>query len=104
MTEHEALSKMKSPRDKRATIWRGGVLQICVTRACDLSCTHCTQGSNLLSRFSFMTPDQFETACRSLAGDQAHQIRPYWGVVGMFGGNPCVHPEFETLCEIMRAW
>jgi hypothetical protein len=42
-----------------------------------------------------MTPDQFDIACRSLEG--------YWGVVGMFGGNPAIHPQFDKLCEIFRA-
>ena len=91
---------MKSPRDKRQTIWRGGVLQIWVTRACDMACTHCTQGSHLAGKPGMMTPEQFEQACQSLMWGPER----YWGVVGMFGGNPCVHPEFETLCEIMRNW
>ena len=111
MTDHEAISKMKSPRDKRPVIWRNGVLQIWVTRACDMSCTHCTQGSNLAGKPTFMTPDQFETACKSLRAGISHNKYGYphdetyyWGVVGMFGGNPCVHPQFDTLCEIMRKW
>jgi hypothetical protein len=41
-----------------------------------------------------MTPDQFEQACKSLQG--------YFGVIGVFGGNPTTHPQFETLCEIMK--
>ena len=74
---------------------RGGIIQIMVTRACDLACSHCTQGSNLAGKPMMMSLDQFDLACRSLAG--------YWGVVGMFGGNPCLHPRFPELCEIMRA-
>jgi hypothetical protein len=31
-------------------------------------------------------------------------VRDYWGVVGMFGGNPAVHPQFELLCNIMRQY
>lgn len=85
--------QMKSPRDKRDGIWRNGVLQIWITRACDKSCYGCTQGSNLGGKPGFITPDQFEVACQSLNG--------YWGVVGMFGGNPCIHPNFAVLCEIM---
>lgn len=42
-----------------------------------------------------MTPDQFDTALASLDG--------YFGVVGMFGGNPAMHPQFDELCRIMRA-
>lgn len=84
---------MKAPGDRRPGIWREGVLQIWVTRACDLMCVGCTQGSNLGGKPGMMTPEQFEVACQSLQG--------YWGVVGMFGGNPCVHPQFEELCDIL---
>src|SRR5690242_2039949 len=66
-TMHPIPSTMKSPRDIRP-VWRGGVLQIWVTRACDLACTHCTQGSNLAGKPGMMTPDQFEEACKSLVG------------------------------------
>ena len=85
---------MKSPRDRRPGIWRQGVLQIHVTRACDLACFNCTQGSNLAGKPVMITPEQFETACQSLDG--------YFGVVGVFGGNPAMHPKFAELCEIMR--
>lgn len=85
---------MKSPRDRRPGIWRQGVLQIHVTRACDLACFNCTQGSNLAGKPVMITPEQFETACQSLNG--------YFGVVGVFGGNPAMHPKFSELCEIMR--
>jgi hypothetical protein len=42
-----------------------------------------------------ITVDEFETAVRSLAG--------YFGVVGMFGGNPAMHHKFGELCEVLRA-
>lgn len=41
-----------------------------------------------------ITVEQYKTAVRSLDG--------YFGVIGMFGGNPCVHPQFPELCEILR--
>lgn len=87
------LAGMKSPRDRRQ-VWRGGVLQIWTTRACDRSCFGCTQGSNLAGKPEFITPDQFRVACESLKG--------YFGVIGVFGGNPSIHPQFDELCKIMR--
>jgi len=93
---HPLPSTMKSPRDRRPSIWRGGVLQIHVTRACDKACFGCTQGSNLAGKPVLMTPEQFEEACLSLKG--------YFGVVGMFGGNPAMHPRFGELCAIMRKY
>lgn len=94
MTEHEALSRMISPGMRREGKPNHGVIQIHVTRACDLSCYHCTQGSNLAGKVSFMTPEQFELACLSLKG--------YFGTVGVFGGNPCLSPHFEAYCQILR--
>lgn len=89
---HPAL-EMVAPRDRRQ-VWRGGVLQIWVTRACDRSCYACTQGSNLAGKPGFITVEQFRLACESL--------KDYFGVVGMFGGNPVLHPQFDELCAIMR--
>jgi hypothetical protein len=86
---------MVPPSQRRPGIYRGGILQIMVTRACDLSCYHCTQGSNLaVGKPVVMTPDQFDQACASLEG--------YFGVVGVFGGNPTMSPYFEDYCRIMR--
>lgn len=91
-----ALARMVPPGQRRPNKkqMRDGVLQIMITRACDLSCFNCTQGSNLAGKPVMMSPDQFEKACISLRG--------YFGVVGVFGGNPALHPQFEEICRIMR--
>lgn len=94
MTEQELLQRMIAPGTHRPNKWRGGVIQIHVTRACDKSCFNCTQGSNLGGKTTFITPDQFRQACRSLKG--------YFGVVGAFGGNPAIHPQFDQICQVMR--
>lgn len=95
MTEQECLNRMVPPGARRAGKYREGVIQIWVTRACDRACYGCTQGSNLAGNPGMITPAQFEAAVVSLKG--------YFGVVGMFGGNPAIHPKFRQLCEIMRA-
>lgn len=86
--------EMVAPGDKRPA-WRGGIIQIHVTRACDLACTHCTQGSDLTGKPVVMSPDEFERAVDSLVG--------WTGVYGVFGGNPAVSPHFAAYCEILRA-
>lgn len=86
-------NKMKAPGDTRPT-WMNGIIQIHITRACNLSCSHCTQGSNLGGKPVMMTIENFELAVRSL--------RDYFGVVGIFGGNPTMHPLFEDFCNILR--
>lgn len=94
MTEQECIAKMVAPGTKRVGKYRDGVIQIHVTRACDRACFNCTQGSNLGGKTSFITPVQFRQAILSLKG--------YFGVYGVFGGNPALHPQFAELCSIMR--
>lgn len=95
MTEQEALAKMVPPAGARPNKpYRGGVIQVLVTSSCDKQCFGCTQGSQLRRKPWFMTPDQYGQALESLRG--------YWGVVGMFGGNPAVSPYFEDCCKILR--
>lgn len=93
MNEQEMLSLMKSPRDRRQC-WRNGVVQIHIIRACDKSCFHCTQISNIRGKGAVMTPDQFRVAVETL--------KDHFGVVGIFGGNPCIHPQFDEICAILR--
>lgn len=92
---HPTIAKMVAPGQKRPGIWRGGIIQIHVTRACDLACFGCTQGSQLGGKPVVMTPEQFEAAVASLEG--------YWGVTGVFGGNPALSPHFEEYCRILKA-
>lgn len=94
MTEQEALSRMIAPGTRRPNKPAGGVIQILVTSSCDKACVNCTQASNLRRRLWFMTPEQFGQAVESL--------RDYWGVVGLFGGNPAVSPHFLDYCRILR--
>lgn len=92
---NHVLDRMKWPGETRQHIWRGSVLQIKTLNACDLDCVSCSVAVGIakkLKRQFRMTPDQFRTALRSLKG--------YQGVIGMFGGNPCIHPNFKELCEI----
>lgn len=94
MNEQQALQLMVPPSQRRPSIWRQGVMQIWVTRACDKACCGCTQGSNLAGRPGMITTDQYAQALDSLRG--------YFGVIGMFGGNPSIHPHFKQLCAILR--
>lgn len=84
------------PPSKRRPVWRGGIIQIHIGRTCDLACAHCSQGSDLaLGGSPPMTPEQFEQAVVSLKG--------FWGVTGVFGGNPCMSKYFPDYCRILRA-
>jgi len=87
------IASMVAPYQPRP-VHLSGVLQIWVTRACDKACFGCTQGSNLGGKPTMITPEQYAEALESLRG--------YFGVVGMFGGNPAIHPQFDELCRILR--
>lgn len=86
---------MKAPGDTRPT-WRSGVIQVQITRACELACCGCTQGSNLAGRPVVMSLANVEKALKSL--------QSYYGVVGIFGGNPTLHPDFPEVCELVRKY
>lgn len=99
MNESECLSKMISPGMIRPGIVRGyygGIMQVWLTRSCDLACFGCTQGSNLRGNPGMMTPFQFERVMQS--------VQDYFGVVALFGGNPARNIYFEEICEIMRRY
>lgn len=94
MDVDQACRRMVMPSQVRPGKPLGGVIQIWLTHACDRSCFGCTQGSNLRRPYSQISVSQFEQAVLSL--------KDYFGIVGIFGGNPCLHPQFATFCEILR--
>lgn len=94
MNERQALAEMYPPGKRRPGKRHGGILQIWITRRCDRCCYHCTQGSNLRGSYTDITVEQFEKAVLSLKG--------YFGIVGLLGGNPCVHPRFPEICGVVQ--
>lgn len=96
MTEQECLTRMIMPSQKREGVPYGGIIQIHITRMCDRACFNCTQGSNLRGPYSAMSLENFEIAVKSLVD--------YFGVVGIFGGNPCLHPQFHAICYILQKY
>jgi len=94
MDKQAQVLKMVPPSKRRKCKPLGGVLQIWVTRACENACWGCTQGSNFGGNFGFITIPQFIQACDSL--------KNYFGIVGLIGGNPTIHPKFTELCSILR--
>jgi hypothetical protein len=94
MNESTAIRKMVPPSARRKSAWMGGIVQIHITRVCDKACFGCTQGSNLSGKTGFIPVDLFEQAVSTLTG--------YFGVVGIFGGNPALHPKFNQICEVLK--
>lgn len=69
-----------------------GVFQIEITSACDLrNCSDCTRLLTHYDRVN-MSVDNFKRAVASMEG--------YTGVIGVFGGNPCISKDFETISRV----
>lgn len=72
-------------------------IQIEVTSFCPKNCSNCTRFCGHYKRPWFMTFDEFKRAVDSLADFQAAQG------VGMMGGEPVLHPQFEQFCDYMAS-
>ena len=80
-----AIASMRSPKDMH-------IICIDVTNKCDLACSNCTRLLENQDAYWDMTPENFRLALKSLKG--------YGGIIAMIGGNPCMHPKFDELCQI----
>jgi len=78
---------MKSPADMR-------VIQIEITNACPKRCSNCTRFCGHHTEPFFMDFETFKTAVQSMKG--------FKGVVGIMGGEPTIHPEFEKFVKYFK--
>lgn len=87
---------MLTPHDK-LTSGVNDIIQIVVTTACDIyTCSNCTQLLPFRKDYKHMSVKCFLKAVKSLVD---------WpGVVSLFGGNPCSHPQFPELCQILEQY
>lgn len=65
-------------------------IQIEITNACIFDCANCTRFVKHVKPF-MMSFEQFKTAVDSMEG--------YPNMVGIQGGEPLLHPQFEEFCE-----
>jgi hypothetical protein len=70
------------------------VIQIEITNACHLKCTHCTRHVGHHRKPFFMDTAFVRRAIASLDG--------WEGRIGIMGGEPCLHPDFEEICAIVE--
>jgi len=68
------------------------ILQIEVTNACPHRCSNCTRFSGHHRKPFFMDLETVERALDSVA--------KFPGMVGIMGGEPTIHPEFERIAEL----
>jgi hypothetical protein len=72
------------------------IIQVDVTNRCDLACSNCTRMLAHHPKRYDMSVEVFRQTCRILS-----RALPNF-IIGLFGGNPALHPQFEALCRVMR--
>lgn len=78
---------MRSPADMQT-------IQIDITNACNKRCSNCTRFCGNHEKVFFMDFETFKRAVDSL--------EEYDGVMGVMGGEPTLHPEFERFVAYIR--
>jgi hypothetical protein len=67
------------------------VIPIDITNACMFSCSNCTRFCGHQQKPTYMTFETFKQVVDSMVG--------FPGIVGIIGGEPTLHPEFERFIE-----
>ena len=70
------------------------LIQIEITNACTHQCANCTRFVGHHRKPFFMSLEMINNAIDSLKG--------YKGGVGIMGGEPTLHPQFEEICKIVQ--
>ncbi len=79
-------------------------VQIDVTNACPRRCSNCTRLIAHQRETWFMPPEQFRqavAAVRDFLTDSEPDAHGRRKVIGVIGGEPLLHPQFPTLCEML---
>lgn len=71
-----------------------GIIEIDITNACVHECSNCTRFCGHHKRNFFMSFDMFKKAVDSL--------EDWDGMIGIIGGEPTLHPEFERFVDYLR--
>jgi hypothetical protein len=78
---------MRSPAEMK-------IIQIEITNACPKRCSNCTRFCGHHTKPYFMDFDTFKQAVDSMKG--------FKGIVGIMGGEPTIHPEFDRFVRYYR--
>ncbi|WP_319578632.1 DUF4422 domain-containing protein [uncultured Methanospirillum sp.] len=78
---------MKSPKEMK-------IIQIEITNACSNRCANCTRFCGHHQKPFFMDLKTFKKAVDSMKG--------FSGIVGIMGGEPTLHPEFDTFVRYFK--
>ena len=72
------------------------LIQILITNKCNMKCTHCSQMCPHQHDTFFMPLKEIEHALETLVD--------YPGHVGLFGGEPTLHPKFKEVLALLRKY
>ena len=67
------------------------IIQIDITNDCFNRCSNCSRFSGNHKKPFYMDYEIFKKACESL------RTKPYPGMIGIIGGEPTLHPDFDRL-------
>src|SRR5574343_276399 len=71
-------------------------VQVEITNACHMQCGNCTRFVGHHQKPYFMSREQVTSALESLDGHPK--------LVGIMGGEPLLHPDFEWICQEARKY
>ena len=72
------------------------LIQILITNKCNMSCTHCSQMCPHQPKPFNMKLEEIENALSTLVD--------YPGHIGLFGGEPTLHPQFKEILALLRKY
>jgi hypothetical protein len=75
-------------------IYDAWLIQIEIANACNIGCANCTRLVGHHRKPYFMDLDFIEKAIDSLEG--------FKGGIGIMGGEPTLHPQFEEICKLIQ--
>jgi organic radical activating enzyme len=82
---------------------------ITVTNVCTNNCGGCNQLCGKFDKTWFISPTTFEKSIKSLIEySKENWVRPDFPSINkffcIFGGEPTIHPDWETLLKIMQTY
>jgi organic radical activating enzyme len=72
------------------------LIQLIVTHKCPYRCSNCSQMIGHHKKPFEMTLDEIENGLSTLVD--------YPGHIGIFGGEPTMHPDFEGICKLLKKY
>ncbi len=75
-------------------IYEMQLIQIEITNACHIGCANCTRFCGHHRKPFFM---DIETVVKAV-----ESLEKYPGHIGIMGGEPTLHPQFEQICKILQ--